>query len=144
MPATSVTEARTALLDALAARSGLAGVLVQLGLPTEIPDETERIYQLRVENGARARLTDQGGAAETYTLRLLIEVRNQVNGTWDDTSARAWEIFNLIDATIDDDPELDGTASDSMIEEFEEDPPLALTDGWLARITLGVAVAARI
>ena len=144
MPTTSVPTARDALLAALQANTALSGALIRRGLPTDIPNELERIYFLRVENGDRTRLTEQRGQSETYDVRMLVEVRGygSTEADWDTVNDRMWAIVDLIDQTVEDDPELGGALQDSMMDGFDEDPPTATTDGWISRVTVSVACEA--
>ena len=144
MPATSVPAARDALLAALQANTDLVGALIRRGIPTDIPNERERIYFLRVENGDRTRLTEQRGQSETYDLRLIVEVKGygKTEADWETVNDRMWAIVDTIDATIEDDPELGGAVNDSMMDGFDEGAPGLLPDGWVASVTVAVSCEA--
>jgi hypothetical protein len=74
--AISRVAAKTALQAAIAAETGLAAALVREGVPTDIPTQTERVYVLRaVEDGQRDRVVEQRGFTESFTIRVLVEVR---------------------------------------------------------------------
>lgn len=142
---TSVPDAKDALTAALAARSGLDGALVMVGLPAEVPTQAERIYFTGVEDLKRDRLGQQRFFAETYVLMVLVEV-HQVDRapSGSATARRAWEIVDEITATIQIDPELGGVIDESEISSIPAEVTLPSTEGWITRITVRIDTSAKL
>lgn len=139
MPLSRVA-AKTALATAIAAETSLATALVREGVPTDVPTPTDRVYVLRaVEDGERDRPIQQQGFTETFTIRVLVEVRTygQADTDGSGSEGRAEDIFDLIDGVINADPSLGGTVGDSAIQSFDSTTG-ALEDGWLTKMLIGV------
>lgn len=136
--ASSIPGAEAQLVAALAARTGLASALVQEGLPTEIPNETERVYLLGAENATRTRITEQGTKRETFTMPVLVEVRGYGKDSRADTKDRAWEIVGELEDTIAADPELDANVADATTGTITAPAARPTEDGWLMHITVDV------
>jgi hypothetical protein len=133
--------AKVALRDMLSARTGMAGVLVQLHLPTRVPTQRDRVYVVGTENFARVPSDQQGGMVETYLLVLLVEARR--NGTDAQPAAdRLAAMIDELDQLLVDDEELGGVVYDSRLAAIPAENTLPLPDntGWLARAEVHVHV----
>lgn len=144
--ATTVPAAKAALLAVLQAREDLAGVLVQRGLPAEVPAQKERVYLSGTEALTRDPVLQQGLRRESYLLPLVIEVERFGRGDQvrDGVEQRGWDIVDELEAAIAEDPELGGILDDAELEGVPVEVTLPLTgnDGWLTRITAQVRARA--
>lgn len=97
----SVPDVQQTLLDALEAHFTGANQVVDFGLPTKVPTKRERIYLEADEEGLQ-RTARQAYTVETYTLRVLVEVK-QLGRTphdYHDCSDRRWELVNEVIAVV--------------------------------------------
>lgn len=138
--ASSVPAVEDALLARLAARAGLAGVFVLLGLPTEVPTKRERVYLIGVQENERQPRVQQGARRETYIIPAIIEVHGVTGRDRNAVRDRFWEIVEEIEDELADDPELGDIADDSCVEQIVEMNVLPATDGYIAKGLLHIRV----
>lgn len=132
------------LLVVLAARAGLAGVLVADGLPVDLPSENERVFVDDAIN-VRREWAQLGGYRidESYTIKVAVET--YMPGS--DRAACRQRLFALI-AEVEQAAVLDITLAGVLhwgVKPNAMDPKVLPTDdGWLGTVTLNLDCSARI
>ena len=147
MAYSTIPSAKAAILTALQAAGGLAGVLVARGVPAEPPPQPERVY---VDNAVDIE-RDWAGLGqlkqyEEYTVRIPIEVYQH----GDDQAAcedRMWALVAVVEQAILADLTLNtvlagpGHAQPAGIEDQNS---FAAPDGWVSHTVLRIDCKARI
>lgn len=141
----TIPAAKAQLLATLQARPGLTGVLVQWGLPSEVPAERERVYINDAINVQRVwGQIGRNSVAEAYTLQLIVEVF-QEGDDQQATEARMWEIVAEIELAAINDVTLAGILRQWAAKPGALNPKCLPTgDGWLAFVTVNLDCKARI
>lgn len=131
---TAIPAAKVALLGMLQARAGLAGVLVQAGLPAELPVNRERVY---IDGATGETIPRQGHPVqENFQVLVVIETR-QITGRdaagYALTEARKWQLYAEVLGTVEDDPEL-GVAVWWSFLTVQAEVTRPTTDGWFGQV----------
>lgn len=133
----TVTATKTALLEALGTRAGLAGVSLIRGVPQELPQTDASLYLLGTESFRRRR--DGHVLVESYDLRLLLEVHGLADQQA--VEARMWAVLAEVEQEIADNPEFGEHVTESEFAlRSEESGYVGST--WLARAEAVVSVEA--
>lgn len=144
MAYSTIPDAKDGYITALQARSGLAGVLVEWGVPMEVPANRERVYVDDATNVDRQWVAlGQNRLDEQYDLQVIVEVFQE----GDDrraTELRMWAIVAEVEqcAVVD----LRVAVANWDVPKPRTDSPRLLPtgDGWLSTVTLLVECSARI
>lgn len=138
---TTVPAVEDAIVAALQSRAGLTDVLVDYGLPAELPDERERIYLIDLRDLRRDPSGTRGARTEAYDLRLLVETHlaGEDRAT---VRARMWTLVGEIESGLAEDPELGGASDEAVFAGVIEASTLPTTDGWIGKALVRVAVEA--
>lgn len=144
MAYTTIPAAKAQILTTLAARAGLAGVLIEWGVPAKAPPNREKVYVDDAVNVTREWAgLGQLRIDENYSLRVHVEVF----GDGDDrraTEERMWAIVAEVEQAIVLDITLAGVLNWGA-KPGSMNPQTAPTDdGWLAFVTLNFDCSARI
>lgn len=146
MAYSSIPAAKAQLLTTLQARVGLAGVLIQWGIPTEPPPDLERVYlddAVEVEREWATLGTLK--ITESYILPVAVEVF-QYGNDQRACEERMWTITAEIEQAALGDVTLAGILRHWGAKPGGLDPHCVPSgvDGWLAYVTLNFDCAARI
>jgi hypothetical protein len=145
---TDIPAGKAALVAAISARPAIhdaprgAEVVVQLGLPADLPTERRRIYVTRVDPATRTPLRAQQAAVRSDTVEVVLVVEAH-EAERDPAIAEGitWGLVEEIDAALAEQPELGGLWRARM-RQAQEDDTAAMPDGWLARIFVRVLLEA--
>ena len=144
MSYSTIPDAKDKLLEALAARTGLSGVLLAWGVPTTEPEDRERVYVDDAINVEREwAQIGQFRIDESYSLRVHVEVYQR----GDDRRGceeRMWEIAAEIEQAAVLDITLAGVLNWGAKPGAMDPRCFAYADGWLAQVTLNLECSARI
>jgi hypothetical protein len=148
----TVPQVKGALLVALQAVPGLAGVLIRRGLPgnPNVP-ELERIYiDNAVDMSREWMMLGRMRLDESYTIRVPVEVYQD----GDDQAAcedRMWTIIALVEAVVIADTTLGGLLNGNTDRPSgmkpdgpDEQNSFATPEGWFSQAVLRIDCAARI
>jgi hypothetical protein len=144
MAYSTIPDAKDGYIAALQARSGLAGVLVEWGVPMEVPAIRERVYVDDATNVDRQWVAlGQNRLDEQYDLQVIVEVYQE----GDDrraTELRMWAVVAEVEQCAVVDLRL-AVANWDVPKPRTDNPRLLPTgDGWLSTVTLLVECSARI
>lgn len=143
---TTAFAAQKALVARLQVRTALAGAIVQIGIPAEIPTETDRVYVASIDEVDRTAHPAGFGAAarifeETYPLTLFLEVHRIDRDSRMVATDRLEEIIAEIEQELADDGELAAGVDDAFIGSFSAFT-VPGTDGWYAKSIVNITVTA--
>lgn len=141
---TTVPAAEDALVALLQARPALsdAVTLVQLGLPAEVPAETDRLYVTDMDNLTRGAVTDQQLRRESYRLGVLIEVHRLGADSREDVRQRMWGMHDELEQLLLGDDELGGAVWASHLATIDSAVILPSADGYLGKLVARVELVA--
>lgn len=144
MAYSTIPDAKDAYITALQARTGLSGVLVEWGLPMEVPANRERVYVDDATNVNREWIAlGQARLDESYDLQVIVEVFQE----GDDRRAcelRMWAIVAEVEQTAVVSLRL-SVINWTIPKPRTDNPQLLPTgDGWLSRVLLLIECSARI
>lgn len=144
MTYSTIPAAKAQLVTTLQARAGLAGVLVQWGMPAEVPAERERVY---VDDAVRVvrewAVLGRYRLDEAYSLLIVVEVF-QEGDAQRACEERMWEIVAEVEHAAVEDLTLAGVLKWGAKPGAMEPKCLPAADGWLAFVTLRLDCKARI
>ena len=144
MSYSTIPDAKDKLLEALAARTGLSGVLLAWGVPTTEPEDRERVYVDDAINVERewAQL-GQFRIDESYSLRVHVEVYQR----GDDRRVceeRMWAIVAEVEQAAVLDITLAGVLNWGVKPGAVDPKTFPWADGWLSQATLSLECSGRI
>lgn len=144
MAYSTIPAAKSRLMTSLAARGGLAGVLIGWGVPMDEPEDRERVYVDDATNVTREwAQIGRYRIDESYSLRVHVEVYQR----GDDRRAceeRMWAIVAEVEQTAVTDITLAGVLAWGCKPGQMDPKCFPWADGWLAQVTLNLVCSGRI
>lgn len=143
MPASTIPDAKAALLAAIQARGALSAVHVAWGVPAELPSELERIYVSDAVDVTREWAGLGGGRLdENYAIQVHVEAFRHGDDQ-SGTELRLWDLVTEIESAIRADNRLGGLVFVARPAGVDT-KTLPTDDGWIASATMRIAIEARI
>lgn len=151
MAYSTIPAAKAQIVTTLAATTGLAGVLIQRGVPAEVPPNPERVYVDNAVDIDRAwNMIGRRRLDESYTIRIPVEVY-QDGDDQAATETRMWAIIAEVELALVADTTLAGVLNGNTDRPsgvipggIDEQNSFAMPDGWVSQAVLRIDCAARI
>lgn len=151
MAYSTIPQAKAAILSALQAAPGLSGVLLQRGIPADLPPERERVYvDNAVDIDREWTMLGRMRLDESYTIRIPVEVVQNGN----DQAAcenRMWALVAEIELAVIADVTLGGLLNGNtdrpagaMPAGIDEQNSWAYDEGWFSQAVVRIDCGARI
>lgn len=144
MAFSAIPAAKGQIVTAVAARAGLAGVLVQWGLPFDPPAQRERVYIADAVNVRREWVVlGRRKVDESFTVQAVCEVY-QAGGEPRACEERLWAIVAEVELAVINDVTLADVLKWYAKPGVIDASVFARDDGWVAQAVVGIDCETRV